>query len=156
MVNLALTTMRKVACEKYIFPDDYFDIPGIKDFEDLETVRTYVVGQMEEYAGENVEIYLNGGMAIEILSVLQAADKLNISMDILHYNKTEGIYIPQKVSWRSRKETDERECVMLDLCKGRHGNQGERAVFDMVPEEKLFDFEFLCMCQVLRHFASVF
>lgn len=139
---LALTERRQMDCDGYLFPAEYYDIPGLEDFQDLRTVKDYVLEKMKQYQGKAVNVYLNGGMTIETLTVIQAAARLDIQLNLQHYDFEKDAYVCQLLSWRpgargGEREEEEEELV---LCQGRHWGGEKRAVFQVIPADKLFDF----------------
>ncbi len=142
MVYLALTEMRRIACDGYIFPEDYYDIPGVEDFQDLKAVKQYSLKKLERYRGEKVDVCLNGGMTVEILTMIQAAAELDIELTLCHYDREKENYAGQKVCWKPVhvRAEDEESPKTVVLCKGRHWSPAEKAVFDMIPAGRLFDF----------------
>ena len=146
MACLALTEKRRIPCDGYIFPSEYYEIPGILHFQDLEAVRNYAFEKLKKYQGEPIDIYLNGGMSIEVLTVIQAAVKLDIKISLYHYNREKEKYICQEVLWRpvnddrgnTIKEADQEA---VSLCQGRHWGTERKSIFSIISDEQLFDFQ---------------
>ena len=138
-IELALTEKRKIRGLKSIFPEDYFDIPGVESYQDIDAVKKYARERLKEYQGKSADIYVNGGMAIETLSVLQEAGKLDISMQLMHYDSKDEIYLAQKVNWKPKVQSGRMEREMLQLCQGRHVLQ-EKPVFTSLLDVQRFDF----------------
>lgn len=143
MVYLALTKMRRIECDGYIFPEDYYDIPGVNDFQDLKAVKEYSLKKLECFRGEKVDVCLNGGMTVEILAMIQAAAELKIELILWHYDREKEDYVDQKVNWKPVHVSDEDKepVATVVLCKGRHWSQREKAIFDTIPAERIFDFK---------------
>lgn len=143
MAHLALTEKRRMDCDEAIFPAEYYDIPGLTDFQDLRAVRDRAFEKLKKYEGESVDVYLNGGMSIEVLAVIQAAARLDICVTLWEYDRQKKTYVRQEVRWkpashRERVGTGENEAVFL--CQGRHWSPKHKSVFGEIPEEKVFDF----------------
>lgn len=127
-------------CDGYIFPSEFYDIPGVLTFQDVGVVEQYVCEKLCPYQGEKVKVYINGGLAVEILCVIQASARLNIDLGVVHYNKDTALYdVLQEIRWNSRPFPTELISANTVLCEGRHVIK-EEAIFAMVPKEKLFDF----------------
>lgn len=144
MARLALTEKRRIDCDGYIFPAEYYDIPGLEDFQDLRSVKDMAFGKLKEYGGQHIDIYLNGGMSIEILAVIQAAAKLDIHIALWEYDCQEKIYVRQEIRWKPadhRGQTGREKGEAVFLCQGRHWNPKQKSVFGLIPAEKIFDFK---------------
>lgn len=139
VIQLGLADNGRGRYSSYVFPAEYYDIPGLADFQDIHSVQTHAVKELEPYRNMPVEIYVNSGMTIELLAVIWAADRLNISLRVMHYDRSRGIYIPQQVTWkRSKFPASEQEAYIL--CKGRHNGMKGKPLFEPLSEEKMFDF----------------
>ena len=144
MVRLALTEKRRMNVEGYIFPEDYYDIPGLKNFQDTNAVMRYAERKLTVYAGEDVDLYLNGGMSIETLACVQAAGRLHIHLNILHHDKVRDQYVAQEIRWQPRTAFMDQESVeTLGLCQGRHTGLGRKMIYQAIPNERIFDFIWL-------------
>lgn len=140
MVKLALTERRRLECDAYIFPEEYYDIPGVEEFSDLEVVKSYVRKKLEPYAAQSAAIYLNGGLSIELLSCLQIAAELDMNIVVLHYDKNTNQYVPQEVTWKPVEAENCKEADYLTLCAGRHPKVTEEYIFAEVTEDQVLDF----------------
>lgn len=138
-VKLALTEKRKMNCDAYIFPEEYFDIPGVEEFSDLDAVVQHAAEALEPYENQDVELYVNGGLTSEVLAVIQAAADKNIKVRIMHYDRDRQEYRPQQVVWTKKKHREISKSVVLNLCEGRHIMPGE-SIFGRIPSEKIMDF----------------
>lgn len=140
MKKIALTMLRRMECDGYIFPADYYEIPGVKKFTDIEYARAYAAEQLSSYAGETIDLYVNGGLSIELLVVLQEAARLEITLTAFHFDRGTGEYVPQPVNWHPVGEQEETAAPELTLCKGRHPGMPENVVFPPVAQEQIFDY----------------
>lgn len=142
-MRLALTERRKMECDGYLFPSDYYDIPGVEEFQDLEAVREYACEKLSPYRGEAVDLYLNGGLTIETLTAIWAARKLDISLALWHYDREKDRYVRQELKWRpvpaGRGAKEAAEAIYL--CRGRHWGSEENCIFDAIPQDRIFDFQ---------------
>lgn len=144
MVRLALTEKRRMDVEDYIFPEDYYNIPDLRGFQDIDAVTWHAEKKLSAYAGKCVELYLNGGMAIETLACVHAASRWNIHLNILHHDRERDLYVVQEIRWRPQVSSVDREPVeTLGLCRGRHAGLGKRMIFETIPDERIFDFAWL-------------
>lgn len=139
-IKLALTEKRKINGMGSIFPEDYFDIPGVEAYQDIDAVKRYAGNRLKNYEGKTADIYVNGGMAIETLSVIQAAGELGISLRFMHYDLKEEMYLPQKLDWKPRPYAGKRERELFQLCQGRH-NLREKPIFRNLSDEQIYDFQ---------------
>ncbi len=143
MNRLALTERRRMDCDGYLFPADYYEIPDVEEFQDIEAVRNHAFEKLKSYEKEPVDLYLNGGLSVEVLVAIQAAARLDIRLNMWHYDCEREIYFCQPLCWKpipggNEKETTEEEIV---LCQGRHWGAEKKSVFPEIPAEKLFDFQ---------------
>jgi hypothetical protein len=140
-IKLGLSSRRKILCDSYIFPDDYYDIPNVSQFEDLPAARQYATLQMKPYRNQDVDIYVNAGLSMELLLALQVAVKLNMNLRIMYYNLNKQIYIPQNVIWKSSISNCEYNNIYetFVLCLGRH-NIDKPPLFKQISENEIFDF----------------
>lgn len=144
MIRVALTEKRRIDVESYIFPEDYYDIPDLKGFQDVEAVEKCAELKLAAYAGGFVDLYLNGGMAIETLACVQAAGRLHIHLNILHHDKIQDQYVAQEIRWRPRTVSMDQESVeIFGLCRGRHAGLGKRMIYEAIPDERIFDYVWL-------------
>lgn len=143
MVRLALTELRKMNCDGYIFPADYYDIPGVECFRDLEAVKRHAFEKLKSYQAETADVYLNGGMSMETLAVIQAAARLDIRLNLWHYDREGETYVCQKLCWKPAvRGGEEKEAgEEMFLCRGRHWSPEEKSVFSVIPADKIFDFQ---------------
>lgn len=142
IIQLALSEKRKMQCDSYIFPENYFDIPGAEEFGDFNAVNTYTVKKMSSYANQNADIYVNSGMSVLALAALKAGVFLNIHLRMLHYDCSRKIYLPQAVKWKPLKGKKEKEPISIALCQRRHKGMPEKAIFDfeLLKTEQIFDY----------------
>lgn len=142
MYILGLTELRKIECDSYIFPDDVFKIPELDEYSDVKTIEKFAYDKLMPYAGEDVSVYINGKLSTELLAVLKAADKLQINLTIGHRNNYDGQYMFQKVRWKS-KDIKTNIDYEYSLCEGRHYVPVEESIYTKIPENKIFDFEWM-------------
>ena len=141
-VNLSLSSKRKTQCENAIFPADYYDIPGLQGYEDLEAVRSCALYSLRPYEHEAVNIYVNAGLAIETLTAIQAAGMLNIDLILFQWNRKTGNYMEQKVLWKpgvGKSKNEETED--FSLCDKRHYGMKGTFLFPDILQDQLFDFD---------------
>lgn len=144
MARLALTEKRRMDVDGYIFPEDYYDIPELKGFQDAGAVMRHAERKLTVYAGGAVDLYLNGGMSIETLACVQAASRLHIHLNILHHDKVRDQYVIQEIRWRPRSGFMDQEPVeTLGLCQGRHAGLAKKMIYETIPNERIFDFIWL-------------
>lgn len=159
-IKIALTEKRKTECDNSIFPKDYYDIPEVNEFQNIFAVRNYAYKVLESYAGQQVDVILNGGLSIEILCVIQVAAKLGISLCVLHYDREKDIYVSQKITWnfvsdnmilneknrqayeKIKKERKDSDIERFILCLGRHCVEDNQypTIFEIITVDKIFDF----------------
>ena len=65
MNRLALTERRKMDCDGYLFPADYYEIPGVEEFQNVEAVRNHAFEKLKSCEKGLVDLYLNGGLSVE-------------------------------------------------------------------------------------------
>lgn len=140
IIQLALSEKRKMQCESYIFPENYFDISGVEEFGDFNAVKVYAVEKMSPYANQNVDIYVNSGMSVLALAALQAGISLNTHLRMLNYDCSRKIYLPQTVKWKPLMRKKEKEPFSIALCQRRHKGMPEEAIFEPLNDEQLFDY----------------
>ena len=146
MAKLALTNRRKMDVDGYIFPEDYYDIPELTGFQDVGAVERYAERKLSNHAGQEVDLYLNGGMSIEMLACVKASAKLAISLNVVHYDNLGDRYVVQPIRWRPqavRSDRDRAPAEILGLCKRRHADLPGKKIFDTIPDELIFDFSWL-------------
>lgn len=139
-VQLALTEKRKIRGMDAIFPTEYYDIPGLKSFGDVDAVGCHAFSQMSRYKHSSVDLYVNGGMTVETLAAVQAAGRLEIALRLFQWDREQGQYRPQQVRWRPIGVGHERTEGVC-LFNARHAGALEPGIFDPLPKERLFDFE---------------
>lgn len=141
-VNLSLSSKRKTQCENAIFPADYYDIPGLQGYEDLDAVRSCALSSLRQYENNAVNIYVNGGLAIETLTAIQVARMLNIDLNLFQWNRRTGEYLEQKVLWKPGvgMHKDE-ESEDFSLCDKRHYGMKGKFLYPDILQDQLFDFD---------------
>ena len=93
MNRLALTERRRMDCDGYLFPADYYEIPGVEEFQDVEAVRIHALEKLKSCEKKLVDLYLNGGLSIEVLAAIQAAARLDIRLNMWHYDCERNILL---------------------------------------------------------------
>ena len=138
-VQIGLADNGRGRYSSYIFPEDYYEIPGVNEFQDTQAARSWAVEKLTPYKGQKIDLYVTVGLLIELLAALSAAAELNIEVSAWHYDKFKKIYIPQNVQWKGTGHRfDDREDYIL--CAGRHRGMKGTVIFEQVPDDKLFDF----------------
>lgn len=146
MKKLGLTKKRRIVCDGYLFPEEYYDIPGVEFYDDLAAVRRYVRSRLdvEEPVDKTIGIYINGGLAVELLSVLQVCSERKLSVSLFHWNQQTGQYVMQEVRWKADGSFGRTGPTgTYALCDGRHPNTAVHAVYPQIPNERMFDFTWL-------------
>ena len=147
MIRVGLTRMRPVECELYLYPAELYDIDGLERYDDLETLYRYAYERLKKYYKEEVGLYINGGLLIEVLTAMLAAENLDIVLHIFHWNRETGFYIEQKIRTRIDMEQEqEKETVERSLCGKRHFAIKAIPIFEEIPKERVMDFEWM-QCQ---------
>lgn len=143
MNRLALTERRRMDCDGYLFPADYYEIPGVEEFQNVEAVRNHAFEKLKSCEKGLVDLYLNGGLSVEVLAVIQAAARLDIRLNMWHYDCEREIYFCQPLRWKPVSHGDEMEKAEEEivLCQGRHWGREKKSVFAEIPVDKLFDFQ---------------
>ncbi|MCD7882604.1 MAG: hypothetical protein LUI87_02680 [Lachnospiraceae bacterium] len=133
-----------------IFPDDYYRIPGVRCYQDVDAARRYAYERMLTYRGQTVELYVNGGMAVELLLALQAAVKLSIKVIVCHRDNSTHEFCRQQLIWKPVDPDDcgagKEEGPSLSLCGERHFGMSDTAIFKNVPSECVLDFAWQEKC----------
>ncbi len=139
-----ISLVKKNSLESFdsgIFPEEYYDIPGVCEYRDIESVKNYACDKLQIYRNQPVELYINGGMAIELLAALQAAAILEMEITVCHRDFDTGVYYQQPVTWRPGDCAVSASETLFALCNGRHVTAAKKFVFEKVPTERLFDFK---------------
>lgn len=138
MNTIRLSSKRKIEdIEEYIFPDDVYEIPGFLHFQDIDALNMYTMSRLKKYQNGMLQVYLNGGLTLEILSVIRCAKLLDISLKLMHRNAETNTFVEQKVRWEMFPDQEKK--VDLALCENRHDGMPQ-AIFEEVGKEKIFDF----------------
>lgn len=147
MIRVGLTSMRLVECELYLYPAELYDIDGLERYDDLETLYRYAYERLKKYYKKEVGLYINGGLLIEVLTAMLAAENLDIVLHIFHWNRETGVYMEQKIRARMDMEQErEKETVERSLCSKRHFAIKAIPIFEEIPKERVMDFEWM-QCQ---------
>lgn len=84
VIKLSLVDTRVVEGTIPLFPADYYEIPNVSCFQDISAAKSWALKQISEFAGQATELYINGGLAIEMLSALWALETLSMSVRVFH------------------------------------------------------------------------
>ena len=139
VVKLGLSEIRKIECDGYVFPEDVFKIENLTEYSDVAAIERYALEKMKTYAGEEVQLYLNGKLSTELLAVIKACVKLDIKLSIGHRNNYTGEYHMQDVVWKPM-ETSVNVEKCFELCRGRHDVPAEESLFEQISAEQMFDY----------------
>lgn len=142
-LNLALTEKRKISCDGYIYPADLFDIPEIEGYRDLKRIKEYAKEKLAAWSDCRCRVYVNGGLAVELLSLLQAAKELKIELELLHYDLCTGLYCSQELKWKPCDSSEKSDLPEMVLCEGRHCIKTAESIYKELPEDKILDFQWL-------------
>ncbi|MCD8023671.1 MAG: hypothetical protein LUF30_12105 [Lachnospiraceae bacterium] len=152
-----------------IFPDEYFDIPGVEYYQDISSVYHFTYAQLQPYCENEVDLYVNGGMAIELLTVIQVSAVLDIRLTVYHRDSQSGDFYAQTVTWhpisQMRKKLADADIQTqveselepeLSLCGGRHFGMAKDVIFEQVSTERIFHFHWqeVCAERVLTPFSG--
>lgn len=141
-VTLGLTSARPVECDFYLYPAQLYNIDGFEEYDDLDTLKRYTHKKLKHLYGREVNLYINGGLLIEILMVILVAEELEMKLHIFHHNRQNGIYCEQELKKRTKKSATN-EVVERSLCSGRHFELTADPIFHEIPVEKIMDFEWM-------------
>lgn len=139
-IKLSLTEKRKIENTFSIFPEDYFDIEGLRSFDDIQAVKNHAFERLKLFRDRAADLYINGGMIIETLAAVQAAVRLGMDLHLFHWDREWGIYRMQTVRWKPGN-IEGREPEEICLFEGRHFGMPEKSIFGKLPSEMMFDFE---------------
>lgn len=139
-VVIGLTEKNSADYDSCIFPGDYYDIPNVEQYQDIEKVTYYAWQKVRKYKDCKVDLYVNGGLSVELLTALCVMEHLNIQNKIFHWDRLKNKYLPQEFLWHPVQKIGKPEKEIY-LCRERHyGMEGE-SIFDTISEEQRFDFK---------------
>lgn len=144
--KIGLTRKHWEGLEGYIFPDDVFMIPGMDTFGDFQTIFRCALQKMEQYRGENIDLYISGGLSSELLETVRAAAELNIQCNLYYFdtNTWKYVEVPQKLIWKPQEKKENQPAVAFSLCANRHDQlNGMESIYEEITEEQMFDFAWM-------------
>lgn len=132
-------------CTSYIYPSDIYKIEGLEGYEDLERLYQFTEEKMSSYGDSYIEVYLNGGLLIEILAVLVVSQKLDINIHLFHWNRKEGFFLEQPIEYRRTNIVKDAptSIVEMGLCANRHSFDELKYIYEAIEENYIFDFRWL-------------
>ncbi len=141
-VRVSLTGKNPIPETTPLFPADYYEIPDISCFQDTGAADRWALKQLSAFAGRQAEFYINGGLAIEMLSALRAMELLAMPVRVFHWDSSRAAYIPQEFCWHP-SQLRPSDTVKFMLCQNRHCMPESRTIFHFqdIPDGKHFDFQ---------------
>lgn len=125
----------------YIFEEwmeEQEEVTSVHDFPAMERIAERKLKEL----GKEIALYVNGGIKPYLISVLNAASKLEKELTVYYYNKLTGDYVPQYYQKRRLEETSGQEvsCCLID---GRHEFENCSPIYHEIPKERVLDISWL-------------
>lgn len=141
---LGLSKKRIIECDDYIFPAEYFDIPGIKGFDDFDSVDRYCNEKMNGISDDDITILVNAGLTLELLAAVKSGTLAGKKISVGIYNKSSGVFeIINSCNALIKDSAEYCSKESMLLCNGRHVVDCGKYIYDVISDEDLYRFEFL-------------
>lgn len=139
-IQLTLSAKRKIPGLEAVFPSDYFEIPELQNFEDLQAVSNYAILKLKQFRGQAIDVFVNAGLMMESFAILKAASVHHIQLRMFHYDSAHDCYVPQEVKWKDFSVEGKLTKKSFALCGNRHLGLPEQSVFETISNDRLFDY----------------
>lgn len=129
--------------DRFLFPSDIFNVPGIKSITDISVIESYADKQIKKWQNKKIKLIITGGLTVANVAAINAAARHQIIVDVLHRNRVDGTYFSQKMIFPTKSYSLYKEKIKLKVCDQRHSDIPGKPIFESIPKQYLTDISWL-------------